>query len=170
MLGKTTTAGILHCMVLLLAVSAMAAPPSRNSVQHQPQQPKAGQKVSITVRLSAAPKLVQLQWQAIQPGEYIRRTDPAYEKNWQTQDLRPGANAFEIPGDQIKHRWLYRYRLVVNEADGKQVTLPDPKDASPNFAFFCYDGLPSWTGAREPGKTPERTFSSDFLKTWHVCV
>src|SRR5690606_7576881 len=57
------------------------------------------------------------------------------------------------------------YRLVITEADGKPVTLPDPKDAAPNYAFFCYDGLPSWTGAREPGKTPERTFSSDFLKT-----
>lgn len=162
---KTTTVRTLFCVMLLIAASASAAPPPRDSVRHQPQQPKAGQKVSITIKLPAAPQALQLQWQAVPPGEYIRRTDPAYEKNWQTLELRPGAGAFEIPGDQIKHRWLYRYRLVVTQADGKQVTLPDPKDASPNYVFFCYDGLPSWTGAREPGKTPERTFSSEFLQT-----
>lgn len=157
----------LTAIVSAVTMAAFVAAAPAEAVRHTPQQPKAGQAVTIVVPGDVISKSVQLQWQAVPPGEYVRRTDAAYDQNWRTiAGRRQAPNfIFEIPGEEIKHRWLYRYRVLITQADGTQIVLPDPKATVPNFAFFCYDGLPEWSGAREPGKTPARKFSASFLNT-----
>lgn len=146
-------------------------------VQHQPAQPRSDQSVLVTARIDAAKPIasVQLLLQRVAPGEYVRKSDPEYEKSWgslemkddgQAGDARAGDGIFSVrlPADQQQHRWLYRYRITALDGAGKKLVAPDPKDSSPNFAWFCYDGLPAWTGSREPGK-PVRSFTSEFLNT-----
>jgi hypothetical protein len=169
----------------LIPAQVFAAPnltPEIGAVHVEPLRPKSGQAITISINVRIAVTSVQLQWQPVLPGEYIRRTDPEYEKNFATVDMRPigggpgrpvipqpailgiGYQA-QIPGKEIKHRWLYRYRVLIKHADGKETILPDPKDVCPNYALFCYDGVPAWSGSREPGKAPLQKFSAAFLNT-----
>ena len=43
------------------------------------------------------------------------------------------------------------------------VSVPYPDDPQPNFAYFVYDGIPSWTGADVPGETEAVTFSEEVM-------
>lgn len=160
-------------MALAICIAASenssAAPRPPMTIRVEPPQPKAGQAVGISiVFLTHEYTSAVLQLQAVPPGEYIRRSDPAYEKNWVDLPMKNAgiSRSFgvQIPAEQIKHRWLYRYRLVFTDGDKKAI-LPDPENSCPNYSFFCYDGVPAWTGAREPGKTPEQQFSAEFLNT-----
>ena len=38
--------------------------------------------------------------------------------------------------------------------------VPYADDPSANFAYFCYDGVPAWTGAVRPGITPTTNWCS----------
>lgn len=158
----------------LIAPSAMAG---INDVRHSPVQPRSNQTVLITARIDLLPlnAIVRVQLQTVAPGQYIRKSDPAYETEWtafqmkddgQAGDARANDGVFtvQIPADQQKHRTLYRYRITVTDGQGKSEIAPDAKAGSPNFAWFCYDGVPAWAGSREPGK-PARQFSAAFLST-----
>ena len=163
------------CLLASLAVSSARA--DIKEVRHEPAQPRSKQGVLVTAKVDAAQKVtaVRLQLQTVTPGEYIRRTDPAYEKNWASLDMKDdgqagdakandGVFSVRVPAQQQKHRSLYRYRITATDDAGKTIVAPDAKESSPNFAWFCYDGVPAWTGAREPGK-PGRKFTAEFLNT-----
>lgn len=167
-------------LVPLVFVSQLAAapnlPPEIGRVQVAPDRPKSGEAITVSINLRIPVTSVQLRWQPVPPGDYIRRTDPAYEKNWTTVEMVRGDRKPDerilgvgyramIPAQEIKHRWLYRYRVVIKHAAGQETVLPDPKDVCPNYAVFCYDGVPAWSGSREPGKAPVKKFSADFLNT-----
>ncbi len=159
-------------------VFSVASPPAVEVVSHTPQQPRSGEAVTVTVRVAelrgyASAKLLV---QVVEPGSYIRKSDPAYEQGWQEfalhddgkgGDARAQDNTLTavVPGEFQKHRRLLRYRVIFMEVSGLNVRLPYTDDESPNFAWFCYDGVPAWTGASQPGKTPPLQFSSEFLTT-----
>ncbi len=144
------------------------------AVSHSPQQPRSGEAVTVTVRLTeprgfAGAKLLV---QVVEPGSYIRKSDPGYEQGWRElpmhDERKDGVLTATVPGEFQKHRRLFRYRVVLTDAAGTSVRLPYADDEAPNFAWFCYDGVPAWTGTSQPGKTPPLTFSSEFLTTLPV--
>jgi hypothetical protein len=131
-------------------------------VAHQPQQPKTGQPVRITIdtagRTVPSGGLV-VEYQVVEPGKYIARADAAFEKNWVSLAMRPaegvgdgtnGAGVYtaEIPGSVQRHRRLIRYR--VRSLGNKKIITPAESDSEPNLAYFVYDGVPAWKGAINP--------------------
>lgn len=145
------------------------------AVTHEPVQPKPNQAVLVTAKVAPGATKVVLKVQFVEPGKYIRKTDPAYERDWldlpmrddgQEGDTKANDSTFSVrvPAKYQQHRWLIRYRVVVTQGDGKTVRLP-ANDLCPNFAWWCDAGPAVWTGSREPGKIPAKTYSSEFLGT-----
>ncbi|MGL4553900.1 MAG: CotH kinase family protein, partial [Gemmataceae bacterium] len=138
------------------------------AVRHEPATPKPGDTVRVTARLAAGTSRPVLRVQAVAPGKYVRRSDPAYEKEWTDLPMTEGAGgewSAAVPASYQRHRWLLRYRVAVTAAGGRAVSAPAPDDECPNFAWWCDAGPAAWTGAANPGKTKPLTFSSAFLGT-----
>lgn len=165
------TLALAWASLLLGGAPALAA-----QVRHEPPQPKAGATVLVTARLEAGWTKPVLKLQAVAPGAYVRRSDPAYEKDWTELPLRDdgrdgdakagdGTFSVRVPPSWQKHRWLLRYRIEAAGPDGKPARVPAVDDPCPNFAWWCDNGPAPWTGSREPGKTPPVTFSSEFQAT-----
>src|SRR4030095_4259968 len=134
---------------------------------------KPGQAVTVTARISSPHRLraVTLQLQIVEPGSYLSKNDSAYKANWfslamhfdgMNGDTRAGDGIFTalVPDSFQRHRRLMRYRLTAVDERSITVRVPYGDDDCPNFAWFVYDGVPSWTGARRPGRTPPTSFSS----------
>ena len=51
---------------------------------HSPQQPKSGEPVTVTARVASSNGLpaLTLRVQVVEPGDYVRKTDAAYERSW----------------------------------------------------------------------------------------
>ncbi|QEL17098.1 choice-of-anchor X domain-containing protein [Limnoglobus roseus] len=165
---------------LALIVLGFTASPSPSAeppaIRHEPVQPKPSVPVLVTARLVAGTTKATLKLQAVAPGKYVRKSDPDYEKNWADLPMRDdgregdekagdGVFSVRVPATFQQHRWLLRYRVVATDAAGKAVQLPAADDTCPNFAWWCDAGPASWTGTRDPGKTPPLTFSPEFLST-----
>lgn len=146
------------------------------AVRHEPVQPKPGVPVLVTTRLAEGTSKPTLELQAVAPGNYLRRSDPAYEKDWtnlpmhddgRDGDARAGDGIYSVlvPANHQRHRWLLRYRIRVTDTRGRTVRAPGRDDECPNFAWWCAAGPAAWTGASKPGKTAPLTFSSEFLDT-----
>lgn len=164
---------------------AIVAPPHTRQVQHRPEQPIAGEAVTVTAKVTDPDGVsaVKLYVQAVTPGDYIRLTTEAYDNNWTEiamndagtgVDLQAGDATYSgrIPASYQQHRHLLRYRISVEDGNGQLVVLPYADDPSPNFAYFCYDGVPAWTGASRPGVSGTETFSAplmqDQLPVYHL--
>ena len=162
------------------SVFALSRPPAVELIAHMPPQPRSGQAVTVTVRLAEARgHTAALLVQVVEPGRYIRKSDPEYEQGWRefalhddgkNGDARAQDDVFSavVPGELQQHRRLLRYRVRFTDASGASVRLPYADDDAPNYAWFCYDGVPAWTGASQPGKSPAQTFSPEFLTTLPV--
>ncbi|WP_063607951.1 choice-of-anchor X domain-containing protein [Zavarzinella formosa] len=161
-------------MVTVSAAHSLAAEP-KSPIQHEPVQPKPDVPVLVTAQLAPGVTKAVLKLQAVEPGKYIRKSDPAYEKSWtdlpmhddgKDGDAKAGDGVFsvQVPAKYQQHRWLIRYRVVATEQDGKAKQYP-ADEACPNFAWWCDAGTAPWTGSREPGKTPPLVFSQEFLGT-----
>lgn len=160
------------------SVYSTVVPPRLGEVRHQPASPRSGEAVVVTARVAdvASVAAVTLELQAVEPGAYVRRSDPAYRTNWTTLAMRDdGKDGDERRGDGLfsarvpeswqVHRRLVRYRVRAVDRAGRESTGPQSDDTVPNFAWFVYDGVPAWTGARRPGKSPPETYSPEFLRT-----
>src|SRR5262249_34395311 len=85
-----TAWSILFALVIALVLSpAGGAPPANRgapapmgNVRHEPAAPKPGVTVLVTVRLPEGVTRPVLRLQAVAPGKYVRKSDPAYEKDW----------------------------------------------------------------------------------------
>ena len=147
-------------------VFATNAPPQIRQVDHTPNQPRGGEPVLITAKVTDPDGVnsVQLQYQIVSPGSYIELTNTAYTNlaNWislpmndagTAGDVTAGDDVFttEIPAAVQVHRRLIRYRITVTDSTGRSVRVPYADDPQPNFAYFVYDGVPPWTGAVQPG-------------------
>lgn len=146
------------------AVFATNAPPAVRQVDHQPEQPRGGEPVRITAKVTDPDGVagVTLHYQVVDPGAYLELTDPAYATAWTsvamndagTQgDWQAGDAVYTatLPAEVQQHRRLVRYRLAAAGRLGATVWAPYPDDPQPNFAYFVYDGVPAWTGAVRPG-------------------
>ncbi len=153
------------------SVLAEDAPPQVRQVSHSPQQPATGQDVLITAKITDPDGVfgVNLEYQLVEPGSYIRMTDFTYNTQWTAiamvddgthGDLVAGDSIFSVtvPGSLQKHRRLTRYRIGATDNTSFTVTVPYRDDPSANFAFFTYDGAPAWQGAAIPGQTETLNF------------
>ncbi|MEN8127146.1 MAG: lamin tail domain-containing protein [Planctomycetota bacterium] len=158
------------------SVYAVDTPPQIRQVDHTPNEPKSGEIVTVTAKVTDPDGVasVILQYQLVNPGSYIRIQDTAYGTTWTNLVMHDdGLNGDEFSGDDIytiempaglqTHRRLIRYRITVEDTPGNSVRVPYDDDPQPNFAYFVYDGVPAWIGEDRPGVTPVETFSSDLL-------
>ncbi len=154
-------------------------PPLIDEVTHWPKQPSTGEALKIEARIhdpTGALKSATVEYQIVEPGAYIAKNGPNYDKGWtpvpmndegRDGDATAGDSVYTatLPASLSVHRRLIRYRIVAEGASGNQVRVPYPDDDCPNFAAFVYDGLPAWKAAVRPGKTPSLTFPSTLMKT-----
>ena len=125
---------------------------------------------------------VNLEYQVVAAGDYIRIGDSRFSTEWTSIPmLDDGTNGDALAGDSIytatvradvhQHRQLMRYRVRATDQAGEIAVAPTADDPQPNFAYFVYDGIPSWTGADRPGRTESVTFGEDVmnqLATYHL--
>jgi hypothetical protein len=161
-------------LLIFMSVAPVWAADVATKVTHEPVTPKPNEPVLVTAKIAPGATKVTLQLQAVAPGKYVRKSDPAYATDWtdmpmhddgQEGDAKKGDGIFSvrIPAKYQQARWLLRYRIVV-ERDGKSTKAPT--DALvPNYAYWCDAGPTAWRGSREPGKIPALTYSADFLGT-----
>ena len=140
-----------------------------HGVRHSPQQPKTGQPVQITVKVSRplGAHEVALEYQAVDPGNYIALADPAYRAKWASVPMTETGNAGEfaavLPAELQVNRRLIRYRIVGIDSRGSRLLSPTAEDSQPNYAYFVYDGIPAWKGAIDPRSLdPRRRFGTTF--------
>ena len=184
---------VLAALVLGTTAAARAATNSSALVpaplvQHIPAQPKSSQPVTITARVNGAGGVSQMKLhvQVVEPGNYLRKTDAEFTNSWRelpmsitsgvatrglvpdTKSLRSHAEVFFtaiLPPELQQHRRLIRYFVSWTDASGATGRVPVATNDCPNFAYFVYDGLPAFTGASEPGRTPPLTFPAEFMDT-----
>ena len=169
-------------------VFAQTAPPSVSNVRHLPVTPAAAQDVVVSAKIEDLTGVASasLSYQSVNPGTYIRRTDPAYATSWSSLPMNDsGTNGDTTAGDGIwsvtipatvqVHRRLVRYRITAQDAAAATITVPYADDEQPNFAYFTYNGTPAWNGALVPGTAGPRgtvnAFSPAVLDTippWHL--
>ena len=136
---------------------------------------------------------VLLEYQVVHPGRYVaaerfvttnlisdpnapREPNPEYVEafHWQSVPMfddgtgvdeaaNDGVYSAEIPSQA--HRRLVRYRIVVTDALGAEVSVPYADDPSKNLAYFVYDAVPAWRGSPQPGAAAEVTYSSELLES-----
>lgn len=158
------------------SVYSQLRPPAVRTVNHEPATPRTGQPVTVTARVFPADSRVDLQLQNVKPGAYLRKSDEAFLTTWSTIQMRDdgvegdsiagdGVFSAVVPGEFQQHRHLMRYRVRVTARDQSVALAPDLDDSCPNFSWFTFDGIPEWKGASQPGKTPEKTFSAEFMRT-----
>jgi len=139
-------------------------PPHIRQVRHLPKQPQSGDVVTISAKVTDPDGVVavSVQLQTVEPGQYIRLTDPEFSRDWTALamyddglggDLQAGDDIYTVrlPGAMQVHRRLIRYRITASDGAGLSVRVPYPDDPQPNFACFVYDGAPAWRGAIKPG-------------------
>lgn len=163
------------------AVLAENAPPHVRQVEHSPREPRSGDVVTITAKVTDPDGVtaVMLTCQVVDPGVYVPVTlpnypssnpatvpNPGYANNWQVYAMRDdGTGGDPVAGDSVytvqlpsslqRHRRLVRYRLSVIDGLGSLLQVPYEDDPQPNFAYFVYDGVPPWTGAIQPGSSDQ---------------
>ena len=159
------------------SVYATNAPPQTRQVKHEPGQPSANVPVRVSAKVSDPDGVasVTLFYQPVRPGNYIRKTDSTFEQGWTELPMADSAaddSVFSamIPRSVQGHRTLVRYRIRVEDKLGNAVTLPYADDEQPNFAYFCYSGVPAWTGSNRVNGKKETFLSSvmSSLPTYHL--
>ena len=116
---------------------AANAPPQMRQVNHTPVQPVSGVAESITVKVTDPDGVagVTLAYQTVDPGAYIRKSDPAYKTRWievamrddgQGGDLvaQDGIFSATLPAEVQRHRRLVRYRITATDTGGRSVQVP----------------------------------------------
>ncbi len=164
-----------------VAADASAVPPQIRQVSHSPQQPASGEGVVILAKATDPDEVdsVTLRYQVVEPGEYIRFTDPAYAVEWSELPMLDdgtgadelagdGVYAATLPGDLQQHRRLFRYRIAARDGTGNHVIVPYEDDTQPNFAYFVYDGVPAWTGSKRPGTAPVLSYGEETMRSLPV--
>jgi hypothetical protein len=166
------------------SVFAANAAPQMRQLTQSVQQPLSGQDVTITIKVTDPDGVqsVTLDYQLVNPGSYIRITDPTYSTSWTTVAMYDdGLNGDAVAGDSVysavmpgllqTHRRLVRYRATATDTLGASVRGPYADDPQPNFAYFVYDGVPNYTGSLRVGVQPNVVYAGDVLDelaTYHL--
>ena len=156
-------------------------PPHVRQVRHSPRQPKSGEVVTVTAKVTDSDGVasVTLRYQLVEPGNYISINDWLYNTNWLDVAMHDdGLNGDQIAGDDTysvqlpgfiqTHRRLVRYRIMFADNGGRGLMVPYMDDLQPNFAYFVYDGVPAWYGAVRPGATPVVEYGADVMRSLPV--
>lgn len=153
---------------------SLDAPPHVEAVTHIPQQPlpNASVTVSARVRDPDGVQSVELSYQIVEPGQYISIMDAAYHAGWSTipmqatMDADPRGTLYraDIPPDVQQHRRLIRYRVRVSDSADNAISAPYADDPQPNFAYFVYGNLPTWSGSIKPGVDPPVTYDFNAMQ------
>jgi len=141
-------------------------PPHIRQVKHSPKQPRSGNVVTVTAKITDPDGVhsATLLYQLVNPGDYFDAEDQRFYENWITivmhddglnGDLKAndGIYTVQLPESLQVHRRLIRYRIDVTDSLGSSLIVPYPDDPQPNFAYFVYDGVPAWKGAVRPGRS-----------------
>ena len=158
------------------APTPSAAPPAIRQVDHTPEQPAGGEEVKVTALITDPDGVgpVTLSYQILDPGSYIRKSDGTFDTNWidvsmvddgTAGDASAGDSVFTAtmpPALQV-HRRVIRYRINLEDSLGNEIRVPYADDEQPNFAYFVYDGVPSWTAAKQPGSTAAQTIPAEAM-------
>ena len=163
------------------SVFANNAPPQIRQVDHSPRQPPSNQAVTITAKVTDPDgvRSVKLEYQLVDPGQYIELADVAYRTNWASMAmLDDGLAGDAVAGDDVftavlpaglqTNRRLVRYRLTAVDNTGLSVSVPYADDQQPNFAYFVYDGVPALSNAVRPGTTPVQSFGTNIMRSLPV--
>ena len=165
---------LLALAILLMGPGNTVSTASISDVRHEPREPHARQAVRISAQAGPGVRSAVLEYQLVEPGKYIGLKDTAFQTNWVSvpmnkPEANDGAQANEalftatLPGTVQQHRRLVRYRIVTVDAEGRTNAVPDAEAIVPNFAYFVYDGIPSWRGAIEPRSSdPRRSTAVEF--------
>lgn len=164
--------------------ATLSVPPQVRQVAHVPISPTSNSIVTVTAKVTDPDGLqsVSLEYQIVEPGNFLRLTDAAYATNWVTVSMNDGGIAGDITnGDSIysaqipasvqQHRRLIRYRIVAEDKTGQTLRVPLSTEPCPNFAYFVYDGVPQWTAAVHPGVSAASTLSTATMRKvrpWHL--
>jgi hypothetical protein len=156
-------------------------PPHIRQVKHSPKQPKSGEVVTVTAKVTDSDGVadVILSYQIVEPGGYINVEDPQYFTNWTNLAMHDDGLAgdaiaaddiysVQLPGSIQVHRRLLRYRITIADNSGLGLLVPYIDDPQPNFAYFVYDGVPAWYGAIQPGVTPVVEYGTDVMRSLSV--
>ncbi len=143
-------------------VSDSGDTPVIEKVSQVPEQPVSGAEVVIKAHLTNLDTMtssvnVLLEYQVVEPGNYIHKSDPDYLNNWQiafmTDDgVAPDVNANNgtfsaaIPASAQQHRHLIRYRITISTSSGYSVVYPDQNHTESNYSYYIYDSYPLING------------------------
>jgi len=134
------------------------APPAIRQVSHLPEQPKPGESVVVSARVSDPDGVdaVLLEYQVVEPGRYLHAADAGYAEGWVQVPMTstvgdPLVYTAGLPAEVNQHRHLVRYRIRAIDRKGSAIRVPYADDPCPNLAWFCYGTVPAWTGAVRPG-------------------
>ena len=160
------------------SVFAENAAPQMRQINHSPEQPTAEDAVTITTYVTDPSGIqnVTLEYQLVDPGNYFSLSDARYKTSWtsvamlddgQNGDATAADNIYTavLPAELQTHRRLVRYRITSTDTAGASITAPYADDLQPNFAYFVYNGIPDWTAADRPGRTPDVTYDSELLNS-----
>ncbi len=136
--------------------------PVIKSVSKSPDKPLSGQEVRIKAdfdndSLYASIMAVELEYQIVDAGNYIDKSDPAYANTWTSipmLDDGVGADSTAnnglytalIPASIQANRRLVRYRVKVTTTNGFSKIYPDQNHTESNYAYYVYDGDADFNG------------------------
>ena len=156
-------------------------PPHIRQVEHSPKQPTSDEAVTISAKVTDSDGVasVTLEYQIVEPGDYVNIEDWRYHTSWTNAAMRDdglGADGeagddvytAQLPGSLQKHRRLIRYRILVVDNSQLSLVVPYGDDPQPNFAYFVYDGVPAWRGADRPGSTAVVEYGADVMRSLPV--
>lgn len=142
---------------------SLTAPPQIRQVTHLSEQPTSAQNVVISAKITDPEGVssATLSYQLVEPGDYIKRSDPRYATSWTSLPMHDdGINGDTLAGDSIfsvtlpgtlqTHRRLVRYRISATDNGSASITTPYADDPQPNFAYYVYDAIPAYTAKATP--------------------
>ncbi len=144
-----------------VSVSSPASYPVITKVAKVPDAPTAGVPVTIRAEFEniagGAGVTVSLEYQTMNAGSYIAKTDAAYASNWTSVSmLDNGSGADVLAGDGIYtyqmpsniqvNRRLVRYRVRVQNNAGINKLYPDQNHQESNYAYYVFNGISNYNG------------------------
>ncbi len=130
--------------------------PIIKSVSKSPDNPTSSEAVRIKADIKNLANLtgnltVQLEYQAMSAGSYIKKSTAAYVNNWTTLPMNdngtgPDSTANNgiytgiIPASVHQHRMLVRYRVRITTTTGFSKRFPDQNFQESNYAYYVYNG------------------------------
>ncbi len=159
------------------SVFSTIVPPQIRQVEHTPKEPKSGETLLVSAKITDPDGVasVSLGYQPVRPGAYVAKSDASYTSWTAVTMVDDGTQGDALAGDGIysgripaykqKHRSLMRYRLTASDTKGASIQVPYADDPQPNFAYFVYDGIPTWTGSIRPGVAADVTYSTETMRS-----